>query len=808
MIKNYAVVAWRNLLRNKLHATINILGLSIGLAACLVIFLIVKHELSFNKGFKDANKIYRIHSSFSGVFSGTNRGVPTATVSAIENQFFGIEDASAFHIFSGSVKIPLHKEMKDLGSQNAIVIANQSFFKVFNAYEWISGSPESLEKPFQTVLTESKAKLYFGSANPEDVIGKEIIYRDSLSVTVSGIVKDLTFKTDIDFTDFISYNTIEKSWLKNNIRLDNWNSVNSSSQLFIKIDQNNSLEKIQAQLPILSKLYKEKSTWDAENTFNLQPLSDLHYNSDTGIFDYSRSPAHLPTLAILIIIAIMLLIIGSINFINLETAQAVRRAKEVGVRKVLGSTRSRLIGQFLTESFIITLFAVLLSLPLAEFGINSFTEFIPKGVEINLIEVFPFLLSTVLFIGLMAGLYPAFLLSSYLPAIALKNNAYIGNRSSSGVFVRKSLIVFQFAFAQILIIATLIVGWQVNYLLTKNLGFKKESIVYFNTPWQEDHAKTLVLKNELEKISGITAVSLSDSPPAANGWSSNTVSFKGKGEEIKTSAYLKFGDTNYLDLYGIEILSGKNLSHSDTVKEFLINETLMKSLGFNNPHDVLGQQLEFNKQQFPIIGVVKDFNFMSLHQTIEPVIIANQMSDFTCLNIQLTSKAGVELKDVLSKIETEWTKVYPNEKIEYQFLDETIKNFYETEQRTTKLISTATAMAILISCLGLFGLASYTSIQRTKEIGIRKVLGATANNIIYLLSKEFIILVLVAFVLAAPIAWLAGNQWLQGFAFQVEIEFWLFIITAVCAVAIALITVGYQTLKAANNNPIDSLRTE
>jgi putative ABC transport system permease protein len=806
MLKNFLTIAWRNLLRNKLHSLINITGLAIGVSACIVIFMIVQFELSFNKGFQGYQDIYRIHSSFKGVFSGLNRGVPTAVGPAVKDQFTGVESVASFFILSGKVGIPTAQETKDFGLQTDVVVTESSFFRVFSAYEWIAGSPESLDDPFQTVLTESKAKVYFGISDAS-ILGKEVIYRDSLPVTVAGIVKDLPFNTDINFRDFISYGTIEKSWLRNNIQPNDWSSVNSSSQLFIKLSEATEIDKIQTQIPLLSNLYKENSEWDVENDFTLQPFADIHYNAETGIFDNSRSPAHLPTLSALIIVAIMLLIIGAINFINLETAQSIRRAKEVGVRKVLGSSQSRLVFQFLTQSFMITVFAILLSLPIAELALKYFDEFVPKGVELNIPELGPVILLLMVVVSILAGLYPSVALSSYLPVVALKNQVTVSGRNSGSAFLRKSLIVFQFTFAQILIIATLIVGWQVNFLLTKNLGFKKDAIVYFNTPWYEKQEKTLVLKNELEKIAGISSISLSDAPPAYNGWSSSTITYKGK-EEIKANAYRKFGDVNYLETYGIEIIAGRNLLPSDTAKEFLINETLMKKLGFSTPLDAIGQEIEYSKLILPIVGVVKDFHIQSLHQKIEPVIIANEMKNFTCLNLQLTAAEGEEVKATLNKIEEEWKKIYPNDKIEYEFLDETIDNFYKTEHRTTKLVHTATGLAIFISCLGLFGLASYTAAQRTKEIGIRKALGATAHSIVLLLSKDFVILVLLAFILATPVAWFAGRQWLETYAYQVDLKVWLFLVTALLAVLIALITVGYQTLKAANSNPVKSLRNE
>lgn len=809
MFKNFLTIAWRSLLRNKLHGFINVTGLAIGVSACMVIYLIVDFELSFNKKHEGYDRIYRVHSSFQGVFSGLNRGAPTATGQTIQDEFKGVEAVTSFHVFGGKVEIPTGNGKKNLEQQNKIILAEPAFFSVFQSFEWVAGSPESLTEPFKVVLTQSRAKTYFGTDDPSVVIGKEVIYRDSLNTTVAGIVKDLPFNTDIDMTDFISYSTIEKSWVNKNVRLNDWQSVSSSSQLFVLLDETSDVTQFTEQFPILRQRYKEKSTMNVENTFNAQPLSDLHYNNETGIFDYSRSAAHLPTLTILIVVAALLLIIGAINFVNLETAQAVRRAKEVGVRKTLGSSRAALISQFLYQSFIITVLAIIIALPLTEFALKAFSDFVPAGVSLSLRQVAPFLIGVVLVIGLLAGMYPAFIMSSFLPALALKNQVHATSGTTRSAFLRKSLIVFQFAIAQILIIFTLAVGWQINYMLNKDIGFKKDAVVYIYTPWYEKASKIGVLKNELAQISEITDMCLSDAPPSENGWSSNTVEYKPEhGDVVKVSAFRKFGDPKYLEFYGMKLLGGRNLRQTDSLREFVINETLMTRLGFGKAEEALGQTLTYNDREYPIVGVVEDFHIQSLHKKVEPVIIGNDI-DFNCFNVRLSTANGSEdFKAGLAKIEEAWKKVYPNEKFDHTFLDETLKNFYESEQRTAKLVKTAMFMAIFISCLGLFGLASFTTTQRMKEISIRKILGSSVSGIVVMLSKDFIFLILIAFVIASPVGWFAVNRWLQDFAYHMDLNAWLFIITVVAGVIIAFITVGYQTLRAANSNPVNSLRNE
>lgn len=810
MLRNYLKIALRTLWRNKFHAAINVTGLAIGVSACLVIYLIVNFELSFNKGIADYDRIYRIHSKFTGTFSGLNRGAPTAVAPYVKDNFKGVENVTLFFCYGSKLEVPTATETKKFDRQKTVALAGPDYFQVFNSYEWIVGSPEVLTKPHQVVLVESQAKKYFGEVNVETLLGKEIIYRDSLVTHVAGILRDLPFNTDLEFTDFISTATIEASWIKRNFQLNDWASTNSSTQVFVKAAPGTKQTVLEEQLPQLSKNYAEKSSWDAVNTFNVQPLSELHYNPETGIFDNSREPAHMPTLLTLIGVAVLLLVIGAINFINLETAQAVRRAKEVGVRKVLGSTRTRLVFQFLCEGLLLTLVAIVLALPLAEFSLSYFSEFIPEGVSFNIIEFIPFLIFVVLFIGILASAYPAFVLSSFLPALALKNQAHISSSQSSPVFLRKALIVFQFTFAQVLIIGTLMVGWQIRFLLNKDLGFKKDAVVYFDAPWWEESEKTALLKNEIESIAEITDFSLSEAPPSYNGWSSSSVKYNNGKEDVSINAFRKFGDSNYLNFYGITLLAGRNLEPSDTAREFIINETLLKQLGFTSPQQALGEVIDYSDRKLPIVGVVKDFHIQSLHNKVEPVMMANALNDFSCFNLRLATAhtSGDNLKASLDKIENAWKKIYPDVPFKYQFLDDTIKNFYKTEQRTSKMARTAMGLAIFISCLGLFGLASYSATQRTKEIGIRKVLGASVKQIVFLLSKDFILLVVIAFVLAAPLAWMGVNRWLEGFSYRTELSAWMFVATGLLAVLVAFITVSYQTFYAANRNPTESLRSE
>lgn len=812
MIQKNLAFAFRNLRRNKLLAFINVLGLTIGVTACLVIFLIANYEMSFDKFQPDKDRIYRIYSTFSGVYTGVNRGVPTAVPVAVRDNFAGVESVTNFITFGSKVTVPDGSSgTKDFGDNENVVIADPDYFMVFSYYQWIAGNPkQSLTEPFKVVITESRVKTYFGNIKPLEVIGREIHYRDSLIVTVSGVVKDITERTDLDFTDFISFSTIEKSWLAEDVvQLNSWNSTNSSSQLFIKLTSGTTVDKIEAQIPHLSEIFKEKDKegqWS--NTPKLQSIKDLHFNTNVGIFDNTRPVAEKSTLQILIVIAVLLLIIASINFINLETAQASRRAKEVGVRKVLGSSRTKLVGQFLLESFILCFFSVVLSLGLAFLSLRYFSEFIPQGLVFDITNpaIVIFLVSCIIVVSLLAGLYPAFVLSSYQPALALKNLAHSNTATSRSAFIRKGLTIFQFSFSQILIIGTIAIGLQLDYMLNKDLGFNTDAIVYIRTPWWGKKEKRLTFQNELAQIPEIEAVSMHSSPPSSGGSSSTTMSFEKGKEKLEHDVYIKTGDTSYITLYNIKLLAGRNFLPQDTAREYLINETYLHLLGFTDPRDAIGKTL--NSKNI-ITGVVRDFHTQSLRVQIKPTVIYySPTSAGFGVKLSTPHNKVADLKPAIDKIETAWKKIYPDEKFDYSFMDDTIKNFYKNEQRTGKLARIATGIAILISCLGLFGLSSFTVIQRTKEIGIRKVLGATVNNILFLLSRDFIKLVVVAFVLSAPAAYYIVDSWLKGFPYRMDLSVWIFIASGIVSVLVALLTISFRTVNAAKSDPVKSLRYE
>ncbi|HEX8531864.1 MAG TPA: permease prefix domain 2-containing transporter, partial [Cytophagales bacterium] len=521
MLRNYLTISLRNLWRNRLYSALNVAGLAVGISACLVIYLIVHFELSFDTFHPDHERIYRVYTKFEGSFNGTNPGVTGPLPAALRGHIAGLETVAALHNRNATdvqVTGPGKKDRVFKG-QFDVVVAEPQYFEVFRAYRWLAGSPQtSLGAPFQVVLTESKAKTYFGVDRAEAALGRTLHYNDSLLVTVSGIVEDLPQPTDLFFQDFISFGTIGQSWLKGVIDVDNWDQVRSSSFAFVKLRPGVAPGPVTAQATALGKQHQTpQPNADVKNTFLLQPLADLHYNQEVGIFNFPA--ADLRTLRIQAGVALLLLLIAAINFVNLVTAQAVRRAKEVGIRKVLGGLRRQLIGQFLGETLLVTAAAVLLSLLLAQGALGYFREFIPPGVTLDLTAPATglFLLGTLLGVSLLAGLYPAFVLSAFTPIATLKSAVYAAGGRTGSAFLRKGLIVFQFSCAQVLLAGTFIVGSQLDFMLNKDLGFKQEAVVTFFTPFnaQGREDRRLVLKEELSRLPGVTALSVHSAPPTS-----------------------------------------------------------------------------------------------------------------------------------------------------------------------------------------------------------------------------------------------------------------------------------------------------
>ena len=800
MLTNYIIIAWRTLWKNKAFTAINIAGLTIGISISLVIYLIVSYHLNFNKPGED--RIYRVVSDF--VFSGEeyhNSGVSVPLASALRKDLSGIDEVAPFYVWNNNIKVSVPGDSATFKKQKNIIFADAHYFNLFN-HQWLAGNPQTaLQQPYQTVLTASSAKLYFPKLTLAEIPGRELYFNDSIRTTITGIVKDFKENTDFTFKVFISHITLATTSLKPE-EWDQWSSTNSASQLFVKVSGSNTITHIEKEInKLYNRYYTPEADDNSKTSYSLQPLSDIHFNSNYGAFGTPLASKQM--LWGLLTIAAFLLLLGCINFINLMTAQASQRIKEIGIRKAVGSSKTQLIRQFLTETFLLTSIATLLSVLLTPAILTAFSGFIPEGLHFNLITapgVITFLIILTMLVTLLSGFYPALILSAYNPIYALKNQT----GKTRSIYLRKTLTISQFVIAQVFVIATIIVSKQINYSLNKDLGFKKNAIVYFNTP---DNNKRQLLVEKLKNIPEIDMVSLSSAPPSSMNTWSGTIKYK----ETATDVQIKIADSNYLKLYQLHLLAGENIRNTDTVSGVIINERYMHVLGLSSPQQAIGKYIDWDNERIvPITGVIANFHQGSLREPVKPLLITSWSDKAPTVNISLhaLNKMGTSWEAAIRKMGEAWKEVYPQEDFAYNFFDEELARLYKNERQISQLLLWATGLAIFISCLGLLGLVIYTIGQRTKEIGIRKVLGATVMQIVTLISKDFILLIILASVIATPLAWIGMHKWLEQFAYHTDINYWVFILSGGIMMMIALLTLGLQTIRAAMLNPVKSLKNQ
>ena len=818
MFRNYFKIAWRNISRHKVYTTINILGLAFGICACIAIYLISSFELSFDKFHPDKERIYRIvgdmeRNSGEKIFLNC----PLLDAAGIQQSVPGFEASAGMHLYNGKISIPgannIVKKFDnriDNSYQSTSIITWPSYFSVFT-YQWLAGNAQSLNEPFKVVLSENRARKYFGDIPVSDMIGKTVIYDDSLVVHVSGIVRDWNRNTDFGYTDFISIGSATHSFLRNQIPTEDWSSLSPHRAFaFVKLSKGVSAAQVNARLTAFVKLHNKELPPGNLLTSYLQPLTGIHFTKefhrgDDG--DDFRKP-YLPTLYALIGVALFILVIAIVNFINLSTAQSVQRSKEIGVRKVLGGGKRHITMQFLAETFVLTLFSCIAAILLVKPVLYLFSDYVPKELVVDLfnIQTIAFLLIITVVTTLLAGFYPARVMASYLPVLSLKG---IGvQKGTDKLNLRKTLIVFQFTISLVFIIGAIVVGKQVHFMAKADKGFNTDAIIVVNKHRDREH-KLKLFAEHIRHISGIRTVILQGNSPMGFAQGQEDFIFK-KNEPLKKSALFDAGDENFIPFYQMKLLAGSNLTHSDSLQDLVINEAYVKALGFDSPQDVIGKFLFKNDKAYAITGVVANFHTGSFHEAIQPVVIGRmpERESSIAIKLNINEKKTADVKKIIAGMEEEWKKILPEEGFNYNFLNESISWLYGQEENTAWLVKAAMFITIFISCMGLFGLGMFTAERRTKEIGIRKVLGATVTDLTAMLSKDFIKLVLVAIVIASPIAWLLMNQWLQDFAYRTNISWWVFALAGLSAIVIALITVSFQAIKAAVANPVKSLRAE
>jgi putative ABC transport system permease protein len=797
MFKNYLKIAFRNILKNKIYSFINIAGLAIGLAGFILISILIKNELSYENFHKKADRIYRVVEIQNQKGIGKlNVAVTMGPLSrALKNYFPEIENSIRL--------MPVPSVFCKIGTEgfyeDGLSFADPQVFNIFTI-PFIEGDPKTaLSNPNSLVISQSIAKKYFDNNNP---VGKVITISYVLGkadFTVTGVIKDYPENSHIFFNMLGSLKFLENSfpWLKS------WGT--NSLGTYVLLNKGISSKEVEKKFPAFLKS-SVPNEQQSDLKMYLQSLKDIHlYSGNITYQTYQKNESSISTVYIFSVIAFFILLIACINFMNLATARSSKRIKEIGMRKVLGSSRKKLIYQFIGEAVFISFIAFLLSILIVEIALPMFKSIFEDRIINIYTDSTTFLLELIgitLLVGILSGSYPAIFLSRFQPAQSIRGSIPL---KAKGSYLRKILVVFQFSIAVALMICTGVVYNQISFIMHKNLGFNKGHVVYLPIRSEDTRAKINLLKTELSKNSNIAGVAAGSGLSGASG-SEGDVTVAGTNGQKRLMMRYSYVDPDYINTMQMKIVQGRNFSPlypTDSVSSVIINETAVKKFGWKNP---IGKQFEYEGGTTKkVIGVVKDFNFFSLHSPIGPLIMSIQPDRFFYLLIRI--KPG-NIPAILDFIKSTWESIVPGRPFDYSFLEKHFDEIYKNEQQTEQLYGFFSFLAIFIACLGLFGLASYTVEQRTKEIGVRKVLGASVSGVVLLLSKDFLKLVLVATIIAIPVSYYIMANWLQDFAYRTKISPAIFILVGLTVLAIALATISFQAIKAATSNPIKSLRYE
>jgi len=806
MFKNYLKTAIRNLLRYKGFAIINISSLIIGIIGCLVIGLFVWDEWQYDKNIPGGENVYRVYEQRKDNDNITYAAISAPAFASFLERTYPEVDTTTRMLMS------IDKFLMEVGEKRNYEekgwFVESSFFQVF-PLKFSKGDPATaLNEPKTIVLTEELSKKYF---NNEDPINKTL-YIDKDTVTVKGVLAKLPDHFHLDFHYLVSLQTtgIPKE------RMERWTW--HQFYTYVKLKPGTNVQQLQDKFQAHMKKEIFPTLTQAGSTFLpfFQPLKDIHLQSADFIYD-NAVRGNQTYVKALTIIALFVLVIACFNFVNLATARSFRRAKEIGVRKVIGAERKQLIMQFIGETILLSVLSMLLAIVATILIVPLLNQFTGKSIQFN-----PFanpilgliILAAGIVIGMIAGIYPALVLSGFQPIKVLKNMKLVG--SGSGAWLRQALVVIQFSLSVLLIVSTTIVYRQTQFLNNTNIGFNKEQVVYFQV--RGDLEKNLeAFKSELKRSPGIVSITSGYGLPG-DLYAGDGVKTTGADGEKDRSANVFIGDHDYAKTLGLRIIAGRDFSKdmaTDENEAFLINETAVKEWGFGTPGKAIGQKISWDKwspkdtlnkvKRGQVIGVVEDFHYKSLHEKVTASVIQIYPQVVFAVAVKLKT---ADIKNTIAYINNAWGKFVPGFPLDYKFMDETYAKMYKAEAKLSDLLWIFTIMAIVVGCMGLFGLAAFSAEQRTKELGIRKVLGANAFDIVGLLSKNFLVLVMIASLIAFPIAWWAMNSWLKDFPYRVSISWWVFGIAIIAALAVALLTVSFQAIKAALTNPVKSLRTE
>jgi putative ABC transport system permease protein len=819
MFKNYFKTAFRSLTRNRNYTIINIAGLAVGIAVCMMIFIIIQFQTSFDNFHSKKDRIYRLLTESHHADAGNityAKNVPFPMPEGLKTEFPQLDQVApvyASHNDELQVLDDNGTPVKNFKEQSGVFYTSPSFFKMFD-FPLLAGSYESLKDPNNVLLTKEIAQIYFGDW--KTAMGKTIKIKGYYSMgaglfqfpatalKVSGILASIPANTDFQLKLVVAWGTDFTGDKEYGFEQPDWNGSAPDFGCYVLLPPNISVDNFNQQL---SAYARKVQSADNKDSYVAQSLSAVHYDAEAG--NYSNKTISHELINVLWLIAAFILLIACVNFINLSTAQAVNRAKEVAVRKVLGSNKSQLQVQFIVETFLIVTIAVVLAAVITLLALPYVNQLLELSLSFDILSnpaIILFLLSVTIVVTALAGFYPSIVLSRFNPVNALKSKLTVN--TTRGISLRRGLVVFQFVIAQALIIGTLIIVQQMNYFMNQPLGFDKDAIV--NVPYRPDSTGgklTDYLKQQLLS-KGVQAVSFcSNTPVEDDNNMFTTFKFDHALKDEDFQAIVKFADNDYVPTYKLQLVAGRNLQPSGPTTEFLVNESFVKSLGLKKPEDILNKKISImgGLIKCPVVGVLKDFNDRSLRQNLAPLLIATNATMYRQASIKLSTTNMATTMQSIKKI---WEQTFPNNVYEFRFLDDKIESFYKQEDQLAQLYKIFASIAIFLSCLGLYGLASFMAVQRIKEVGIRKVLGATAGSIVYLFSKEFIILIAIAFLIATPIASYFMHQWLQDYAYRINISWWLFAAGGLVAVIIALATISFHAIQASVANPVKSLRTE
>lgn len=796
MIGNYIKIAIRNLKKYKGFAFVNISGLAIGLAVCILIFLFVQYESGFDSHVHDKDKVYRVvthETGPNGIEYGG--GVPHPLAEAIRSDLPNIDLVTKVY-HESNIIIGVET---DRFKEDHVLYVDIQFFEFFDI-DWILGDiGQAWDDPQAVVLTQTLATKYFGDQNP---LGQILQMENQLELHVTGIVADPPHRTSLPFNLLVSASALEDIKKK---RLEQWDLINNANLTFVRIPDMLSAADIVAQFDALERKYMEPK-YAERWSFSLQPFGDLHFDRRYGSYHYITSRNTLITFSI---IGILILIIACINFINLTTAQAVKRAKEVGMRKVLGANRQQLMKQLLGETTLYVIISTVISIFLSWTILPHLNQFLGNDTQIQLSShygVLVFLVAALLFVITFNGLYPALVLSRFRPIDMMKEK--LSTRKKSAYILRNGLVLVQFVISQILIVATLIISGQTSLINKMDLGFRKDGILAVTIP-KYDETEAESLRARWMQNPNIKEVSFAWSSPTGSSNFSTSFVYEGSGETIESSIYIKMSDTRYLDVYEIPLVAGRffntNVGDEDN-KQWVLNETAVAKMGLSDPFEAIGKRVNINDSNGEVIGVIKDFHAFSLRNEMIPTVFFN----FWPANhrrAQIKISTG-DLSGIVKHIQGICEEYYPGIIFEYQFFDDYLESLYLRELKMQSMMQIASFITIIIGCMGLLGLVSFMVLQRTKEIGIRKVLGASVQNVYVIISREFFKWILMANLVAWPVVYFLARDWLQSFAYRIPLTIKYFLFGGLISFVIALVIISYQVVRASMANPVDSLRYE